>query len=608
MSEPTAVLTGRQPVRRQSRLPRGRWLWPGVVTALVLSTAAHPGSATASVDDPWQGVEWSAPEAVTAAGVASGGRVHALADGTLLALSTRVVGGATQVFASTRPPAGVWTAGEQLTNFAPAGAVPDGSFAWDVAPDGRAVLAWRQYDSVDAETELRVVRRTAQGSWTAPAVLVDGRPDTEHREVQTRPGLLVAVDPTGEGASVAWMGDEADESASDDFGPDTEVYVKRWSGVAWSATEEVSQEVSGPPVVCEAPPQDCPDVEGDALSPLLGIDGDGQEWIGWVYRASTAQDEAQGGVMLRGPEGTELLATSSEERPTSFVATHLAADPDGGVAVTWQSTWAGAEGEETWAHQQGPTGRATTRITPASDEGDVRGLAVRGGRGLVVVATGDVPMVGGRPLVVSRLGAGDPAWSPAVALDDGSPVAANGGRVLVLPDGRPLIGWSTAVFPASATSGRVATTTGGGEWRSRSATGAVSAPSLTVLDALPDGGLLLSWVGRAEGEDVSRLHVSTAGALVSPAPTTFTRESAPSVKGKARVGSTLKARPGRWDPEPTSVSFRWLANNKPIRRATKPTLRIRKAQEGKRLACRITLRRDGVETRTVTVKVRGRVR
>lgn len=94
----------------------------------------------------------------------------------------------------------------------------------------------------------------------------------------------------------------------------------------------------------------------------------------------------------------------------------------------------------------------------------------------------------------------------------------------------------------------------------------------------------------------------------TPAPTTFSPVTAARVKGRARVGTTLRALAGTWSPAPTRTTYRWLADGRKIRTATRARLKVTPALRGKRLQVRITLAASGVTSRTVTVKVAGRVR
>jgi hypothetical protein len=65
----------------------------------------------------------------------------------------------------------------------------------------------------------------------------------------------------------------------------------------------------------------------------------------------------------------------------------------------------------------------------------------------------------------------------------------------------------------------------------------------------------------------------------------------PTVRGAARVGKTLSCLPGSWRAYPTvKKTYRWLRNGKPIKRATKRTHKVTRADVGKRIACRLTAR------------------
>lgn len=93
-----------------------------------------------------------------------------------------------------------------------------------------------------------------------------------------------------------------------------------------------------------------------------------------------------------------------------------------------------------------------------------------------------------------------------------------------------------------------------------------------------------------------------------PAPTTFTQVKPAKVTGKLKVGKTLTAKPGTWTPAPTEVDYRWFANGKKIKKATKPKLRLVKALKGKKISVRITLTRPSITTKTVKVTRPGKVR
>lgn len=93
-----------------------------------------------------------------------------------------------------------------------------------------------------------------------------------------------------------------------------------------------------------------------------------------------------------------------------------------------------------------------------------------------------------------------------------------------------------------------------------------------------------------------------------PAPVQMVAVKAAKVTGKVKVGKTLRASAGTWQPAATSVTYQWLLGKKKIAKATKSKLKLKKAWKGKRVAVRITVSAGGAVPRTVTVKAAGRVR
>ncbi|WGY01034.1 hypothetical protein QI633_21145 [Nocardioides sp. QY071] len=81
---------------------------------------------------------------------------------------------------------------------------------------------------------------------------------------------------------------------------------------------------------------------------------------------------------------------------------------------------------------------------------------------------------------------------------------------------------------------------------------------------------------------------------------TFTATTAPKVKGKAKVGKVLKAKAGAWSPAPTAVSYQWLRNGKPIKKAKKASYRVTRKDRGKRISVRLTISRPGLTSATWT--------
>ena len=84
----------------------------------------------------------------------------------------------------------------------------------------------------------------------------------------------------------------------------------------------------------------------------------------------------------------------------------------------------------------------------------------------------------------------------------------------------------------------------------------------------------------------------------------FTSTEVPTISGDAVLGQTLTATVADWDPIPTSYSYQWLANGKPIKRATESTYVVGKKDVGKRITVRVAGIKSGyfteVETSTAT--------
>lgn len=79
----------------------------------------------------------------------------------------------------------------------------------------------------------------------------------------------------------------------------------------------------------------------------------------------------------------------------------------------------------------------------------------------------------------------------------------------------------------------------------------------------------------------------------------------PTIRGTARVGKKLTARPGPWTPG-TTLSYRWLANGKQV--GTKSTLTLTKKTRGKRITVTVTGSRAGYVTAASTSKATAKVK
>lgn len=81
----------------------------------------------------------------------------------------------------------------------------------------------------------------------------------------------------------------------------------------------------------------------------------------------------------------------------------------------------------------------------------------------------------------------------------------------------------------------------------------------------------------------------------------------PKVSGTAKVGKTLKAKPGSWGPKGVKVSYQWYANGKAIKKATKSTLKLAKAQAGKKMTVKVTGNLSGYANATKASKATKKV-
>jgi hypothetical protein len=63
---------------------------------------------------------------------------------------------------------------------------------------------------------------------------------------------------------------------------------------------------------------------------------------------------------------------------------------------------------------------------------------------------------------------------------------------------------------------------------------------------------------------------------------------APTVSGTPKVGRTLTATAGTWDPAEVTTAFQWLRGGEPIEGATSPTYRVTRADVGTVLSVRVT--------------------
>jgi hypothetical protein len=73
------------------------------------------------------------------------------------------------------------------------------------------------------------------------------------------------------------------------------------------------------------------------------------------------------------------------------------------------------------------------------------------------------------------------------------------------------------------------------------------------------------------------------------------KAATPKVSGTAKVGKTLKAKAGAWTSG-TKLSYQWLRNGKAIKKATKASYKLVKADKGKKITVKVTGKKSGYTT------------
>lgn len=100
----------------------------------------------------------------------------------------------------------------------------------------------------------------------------------------------------------------------------------------------------------------------------------------------------------------------------------------------------------------------------------------------------------------------------------------------------------------------------------------------------------------ADHVTASRASAQTAavkvGTLVAPVPT---------ISGSVAVGSTVTAKLGVWTAG-TAFAYQWYADGKAISKATKSTLKVASAQQGKKLSVKVTGKKAGYTTASTSSK------
>ncbi|WGL52826.1 glycoside hydrolase family 3 N-terminal domain-containing protein [Nocardioides sp. BP30] len=83
---------------------------------------------------------------------------------------------------------------------------------------------------------------------------------------------------------------------------------------------------------------------------------------------------------------------------------------------------------------------------------------------------------------------------------------------------------------------------------------------------------------------------------------------APSIKGKAKVGKRLTAKPGSWSVSGVTVHYQWYASGRRIAGATGSKLTLHNAQAGKRITVKVTVSRSGYASASASSRPTGKVK
>jgi hypothetical protein len=90
-------------------------------------------------------------------------------------------------------------------------------------------------------------------------------------------------------------------------------------------------------------------------------------------------------------------------------------------------------------------------------------------------------------------------------------------------------------------------------------------------------------------------------------PTALANTGLPAVSGVAKVGSTLTASGGTWNPSGATLAYQWLANGAPIAGATGTSYSVPAGDVGKQLSVRVTGSMAGYTPASATSPATGAV-
>jgi surface antigen len=108
-----------------------------------------------------------------------------------------------------------------------------------------------------------------------------------------------------------------------------------------------------------------------------------------------------------------------------------------------------------------------------------------------------------------------------------------------------------------------------------------------------------SWGGDFSWARISRSSTAWPSGFVHFNDARLTNSVRPRLTGTSKVGARLTATGGRWVPAAVTLRYRWRADGAVVPGATGRTLRLARAQQGKRIVVRVTASRPGYRPVTI---------
>lgn len=135
--------------------------------------------------------------------------------------------------------------------------------------------------------------------------------------------------------------------------------------------------------------------------------------------------------------------------------------------------------------------------------------------------------------------------------------------------------------------------------------------TLTLTSAEQGKAVTLTVTGTLNGKSVSETSAATSP-VAGQTPSSKTKSAkslktaTPKISGTAKVGKTLKVKAGSWT-KGTKLTYQWFAGGKAIKHATKTSLKLVKAEKGKKLTVKVTGKHAGYTTATKTSRATKKV-